>query len=62
MEKREFRSAGLICSNAWFITKTEKKLEKAGIPKNSYRINYFSNSVELVVEKSMMEKVRTTLG
>jgi hypothetical protein len=62
MNKREFRAYGLLNINSKAISKTEKKLELAGIPKDSYRINYFSNSAELVVEKSLLGKVRTTLG
>lgn len=62
MDRKEFRAYGLLNVNSKAIAKTEKKLEDAGIPKDSYRINYFCNSVELVVERSLMKKVRTTLG
>lgn len=62
MNKKEFRAYGLISDNVKLISKTETKLKNAGIPKDGYRINYFNNSVELVVEKSLLETVKTTLG
>ena len=62
VKKREFRSYGLLNSNPKYISVVESKLDKANIPKSAYRINYFNTNVELVVEKSLMKKVRTTLS
>lgn len=61
-KKKEYRSCGLISISSKVISNTETKLEKAGIPKDSYRINYFSNSAELIVEASLLETVKSTLG
>lgn len=62
MKKREYRSYGLIDTGIKNITKTESKLKKAGLTHGSYRINYFSNSAELIVSKDVLEKVKTVLG
>lgn len=62
MKKREYRSYGTMADNCKIVSKTVSKLDKAGIPKDSYRINYFSNSAELIVDVNVLEKVKTTLG
>ena len=55
--KKTYKAFGIGSGNDSHVNKIIAKLNKAGISKESYRINYFNINAEIVADKKIIKQI-----